>query len=121
MCPGRIFAELCRIVEKAKGNKRCMEALADVKEKTILIQATDTGEKCYFMVKNGAILGPFEGEPSQISMMVEGREDVLLDIWAGRLDPDAAFFFRKVKVKGSFHDAMKLKNLFEIVGNKSTS
>lgn len=121
MSPGTIFAELRKIVEKAKGNKRCMEGLADVKEKAILIQATDTREKCYFMVKDGAILGPFEGEPSKISLRIEGKESAILDIWAGRLDSDAAFLLRKVKVKGSFYDATKLKNLFEIVREKSTS
>jgi len=113
----RIFPTLTRIINVAKKNNRCLEELSKIKErKTIFIETTDTNEKCYFMVDNGQIIGPFRGDPAEISVKIEANTRTLLDIWLGKIDPDAAWLFRKVRVEGSFLDATRIKNLFELLG-----
>ena len=110
-----LFEELSKIVERAKNNEKCLKAIADIKEKTIFIEATDTGEKCYFQVKEGSIIGPFKGDFESPDVKLIAPEDVFLRIWKGEMDPDAGYLLGRVKIKGSFFDAVKVKNVFEIV------
>ncbi len=105
-----LYDELSRIVEKVKQDNGIMENLSDIKG-SIIFQTEDTGKKFHISVENGEILGPLDSGLNEADLCLIGKEMDFVKIIKGELDPDAAYFLGRIRFKGSFLAAVKLKNL----------
>ena len=72
---------------------------------------TDLGYKGYFTLLNGAIDGPYDGENSAAQISAEMTGDTFTGMLRKEIDPFSALVKGQLKIKASFWDLMKLKNL----------
>lgn len=94
---------------KAQGEK-FREATEDF-DRVVRFHFTDLGYKGYFSISNGAIDGPFEGDKEDAQIGVELTSDTFTGLMKKEIDPLSALIKGLIKIKASFWDLMKLKNL----------
>ncbi|MFH1007302.1 MAG: SCP2 sterol-binding domain-containing protein [Candidatus Latescibacterota bacterium] len=104
--------ELAELIESIK---RIPEVVADLEKgggrKVAVFEATDTGG-VVSIVFDGGDISACLGRVEDCDLRFQATEAIHLGILSGRLDPDSAFFARKIKIHGSLFEAIKLKNLF---------
>ncbi len=79
------------------------------RNKTIVFQAADTGLTITIKLKNGDISGSIY-DPEKYDIKFVASEDIHFRILNGDIDPDGAFFSRKIKIYGSLLDTVRFKN-----------
>jgi hypothetical protein len=94
---------------KAKGDK-FREATEDF-DRVVQFHFTDLGYKGYFSLLNGVIDGPFDGDKEDAQIGVELTGDTFTGLLNKEIDPLSALLKGQLKIKASFWDLMKLKNL----------
>jgi putative sterol carrier protein len=72
---------------------------------------TDLGYRGYFTIRDGAIEGPHDGEPPSAEISVEMTSETFMGMLNRKIDPFTALVKGQLKIKASFWDMMKLKNL----------
>jgi putative sterol carrier protein len=94
---------------KAQGD-RFREATEDF-NRVVQYDFTDLGYKGYFAIRDGAIEGPHDGEAGSAEIRVEMTSDTFMGLMNKQIDPFTAMVKGQLKIKASFWDLMKLKNL----------
>ncbi len=94
---------------KAQGEK-FKEATEDF-DRVVQYHFTDLGYKGYFSIRNGAIEGPTDGEKDDAEIKVDLTSDTFTGLMKKEIDPLSALIKGQIKIKASFWDLMKLKNL----------
>ncbi len=94
---------------KAQGEK-FREATEDF-NRTVQLEFTEPDYKGYFAIRDGAIDGPHDGEIPDAEIRVEMTGDTFTGLLRKEIDPLSALVKGKIKIKASFWDLMKLKNL----------
>jgi putative sterol carrier protein len=94
---------------KAKGEK-FREATEDF-DRVVQFHFTDLGYKGYFSLRNGVIDGPFDGGNDAAEITAEMTGDTFTGMLRKEIDPLSALLKGQLKIKASFWDLMKLKNL----------
>jgi putative sterol carrier protein len=94
---------------KAQG-ERFREATEDF-NRVVQYVFTDLGYKGYFAIRDGAIEGPHDGENAAAEIRVEMTGDTFMGLMNKEIDPFTAMVKGQLKIKASFWDLMKLKNL----------
>ncbi len=94
---------------KAQGEK-FREATEDF-DRIVRFHFTDLGYKGYFSIRNGAVEGPYDGEKEDAQIGVEMTSDTFTGLLKKEIDPFSALVKGQIKIKASFWDLMKLKNL----------
>ena len=108
---GRFFEELSSLARKIGNSQKLREKLEGI-DGDVFFEVTDTGERCSLGVREGRPYGPIAGEPEKPPVLrVRAKEEIYLKIIQGKLDPDAAYLLRKIKFKGPFLAAVKLKHI----------
>ena len=69
------------------------------------------GPPIVFVVRGGRVIAG--GRGAKPEAVVRAPLRTFVAIWLGRLDPDAAFFQRKIEVAGSLKTAVIAKNVFD--------
>lgn len=78
---------------------------------TLVLSATDTGREILITLsERGLRVGLWAGEPFDVK--IEATEKVHWAVLSGEMDADAAFFMRKVRIRGSIVTAFRVKNRF---------
>ncbi len=106
-----IMGQVNRIVETLNDDRQFLDQVAQFKGLTVVLSATDTGrelsitfdERCVRTYLNGG--GPFD-------VKILASEEVHLAMLSGKMDPDAAFFTGKARIRGSVLTAFRVKNKF---------
>lgn len=70
------------------------------------------GEWYHFMLRDGAVDGPHKGAVDNPDIRVIASEDTLRRLWSRELRPMKAFVTKKLQVKGSLEDLMRLRRFF---------
>lgn len=94
---------------KAQG-ERFREATEDF-NRVVQYDFTDLGYKGYFAIRDGAIEGPNDGENAAAEIRVEMTSDTFMGLMNKQIDPFTAMVKGQLKIKASFWDLLKLKNL----------
>ncbi len=80
-------------------------------ETTLVLSATDTGREIMVTLsEQGLRVRLWAGEPFDVK--IEATEKVHWAVLSGDMDADAAFFMRKVRIRGSVPTAFRVKNRF---------
>ena len=106
-----IMGQVNRVVETLNDDRQFLDQVARFKGLTVVLSATDTGrelsitfdERCVCSHLNGG--GPFD-------VKIQASEEVHLAMLSGKMDPDAAFFTGKARIRGSVLTAFRVKNKF---------
>lgn len=113
---GQLFEELSNLAKKVEQSEKLKDKLKGI-DGDVLFEVTDTGEKYLLGVREGKPYGPIAGETEMApSLWVRAKEDIFLRLIKGDLDPDAAYLLRKIRFKGPFFGAVKLKHILEGLG-----
>ncbi|HNW76166.1 MAG TPA: SCP2 sterol-binding domain-containing protein [Bacteroidales bacterium] len=94
---------------KAQG-ERFREATEDF-DRVVQYHFTDPEYIGHFAIRNGAIEGPFEGEKQGAEIHVEMTGDTFTGLLNKEINPLTALIKGQIKIKASFMDLMKLKNI----------
>lgn len=89
---------------------RFREATEDF-NRTVQFHFTDLDYKGFFTITDGTIDGPHDGEKPSAEIKVEMTSDTFAGLLRKEIDAFSALIKGHVKVKASFWDLMKLKNL----------
>ncbi len=89
--------------------EKTQEALEGWERKALL--TLKDGRQYHFLVANNTILVN-EGSIDDPDMRVEATEETMRKLFLGEMGATAAILKRKLKVKGSTSDLMKLKHIF---------
>jgi putative protease len=109
---GVLYRELLELVSRVQKHPTILKKIKDIKREIVLFEVVDTGERCFIEVKNGATFGPVRGEPrTPPSLVAQAKEETFLRLLRGELDPDAAYLLRKIRFKGPFFGAVRLKHI----------
>lgn len=85
-----------------------------------VFEATDTGRSVSISFAKGGVSVQM-GKGEDFSLKFEATESTYLELLSGELDPDSAFFRRRIKIIGPLTDALRLKNILfaKIIGKES--
>ena len=106
-----ILYELNQLVDVMNNDPQFVENVAKFKGTTIVLSATDT--KRSFIIKldkQGVQVHPYL--KGSYDVKIQATEQVLWEVFSGRMDADAAFFAGKASVSGSIVTAFRIKNKF---------
>lgn len=107
----QIMRDVSQVAESLNADPGLMAQMAAFNGVTLVLSATDTGRALMIVFgSNGVSTRPYAGEPCDVK--IEASEDVHWAILSGQMDADAAFFSRKVRIRGSIVTAFSLKNKF---------
>ena len=106
---GEVKEKLEYLKGKAQGEK-FREATEDF-NRTVQYDFTDLGYRGYFSIRNSSIEGPHDGDSPDAEITLTMTSDTFFKILSKELDPLSALIKGHVKIKASFWDLMKLKNL----------
>ncbi|MHA1248282.1 MAG: SCP2 sterol-binding domain-containing protein [Candidatus Thorarchaeota archaeon] len=79
-------------------------------ERTVLLTLKD-GRKYHFLVKDGTI-EIHEGGLDEYDMKIESDEDTVRKLFLEEMSAAAALLKRKLKIKGSASDLMRIRKIF---------
>ncbi len=103
-----ILEKLNMLIKLVKQDSKLVNQLS-MENKIIVFKALDTGRSITIELKNGDISG-CANEPIKYDMKFVASENIHLGILSGEIDPEGAFFSRKIKVQGSLIDIVRFKN-----------
>ena len=98
---------LGEFAEKVNGTRR-MESLLKGWDRCISVKSTDTGVSCHIQVKDRRLSLVRSGDDALESVEVEGKEDLLKDVFRGIKNPAKESLDGNLSVFGSDKDQMKL-------------
>jgi len=95
--------------------RRAPEIMGEIKgeggRKVAVFEATDTG-RCISIIFDKGDISSYVGRMDPYDLRFEATEATHLGILSGQIDPDGAFFTRKIRICGPLVEAVRLKNLF---------
>jgi len=80
-------------------------------KKVVQIDVTD-GEKYFFTLENARIGPMSKGTVSNPDIAVAGSTETFMKLKSGELRPMKAYALRKLQVKGTLEDILKLRKFF---------
>lgn len=107
-----IIEEVTKLAQMMNTDQHFLDELGAFKNTTVLLSASDTGREFLIKLdkKRGVAVQPYAGEPFKVK--IRATEQVLWDVFSGKMDADAAFFSGKATVSGSIITAFRVKNKF---------
>ncbi len=97
-----------RFNKRVEGDSRLRSELEGL-ERTIQIS---TGKSSFYLnLKDCRIDGPEEGETQGAEVTIHADEDTLKGVLTGEIPPFKAMALRKLKIKASMEDAIRLRKL----------
>jgi putative sterol carrier protein len=81
--------------------------------KTISFEFTDLGKTHYFVIEAGVPGDIIEGEPEKSNVKITTDSDTWVKIMTGEMGGMKAYTAKKLKVKGSMPDLLKLQKLMK--------
>jgi len=91
-------------------NPELGERLCELEGKVFFFEASDIGRGFFLEIRGGEIkVVLHKTTPADVTM--RGDVTVLLDVLAGRVDPDTVFFSRKLEIEGDTATAIHFKNI----------
>ena len=106
-----LFGSLNEIVKLANGNESLKPHLAAFGGSLVVFVATDTGRAVSLAFRDSTIEGR-PGVDEAFDMKFAATEGTFMELLSGSLDPDSAFFRRRIRITGNIYKAMKFKNVF---------
>ena len=106
-----LIDEVCRLMERMKGDPDFVRQVAAFKKTTLVLRATDTGRELTIILDGQAV----QVQPCAVAscdVEIQAAEDVHWAVLSGRMDADAAFFAGRVRIRGSVVAAFRVKNTF---------
>ncbi|MDI6689511.1 MAG: SCP2 sterol-binding domain-containing protein [Actinomycetota bacterium] len=97
-------------------NIHLKERLIPLNGKIFALKLTEFQRPYIFNIEEGSIRGPLPRDLTrnyQPDVIFTGSLKVFMGLFLGRIDPDAAFFRRRITVEGSLTMALTLKNIFD--------
>ena len=88
-----------------------MKALAEEKDRTIVLHFTD-GSNYILERKDGVLLEPREGKLDEPTLLVVTDTVTMDKIIKKKLNPMMAYAMKKIKVKGPMEEVLLLKDFF---------
>ncbi len=88
------------------------QRLSEIDGKVFLFEAKDIGKRfcLHINIKDGGInVVPHMRREPDVTM--SGKVEVLVNVLAGRVDPDTVFFSRKLEITGDTSVAIRFKNM----------
>ncbi|MHA1936052.1 MAG: SCP2 sterol-binding domain-containing protein [Candidatus Thorarchaeota archaeon] len=89
--------------------EKTLEAI-DGWEKTALLMLED-GREFHFIVKDNSITVN-EGPANEPELRIQSDEDTIRKLFLEQMSPTSALLKRKLKLKGSTSDLMKIRHIF---------
>ncbi len=106
-----IAQEMDRLAKGLNADARFLKQIAECTPTTLVLSATDTGREVMIVLdRKGVRVGPYDGGP--FDAKIQATEHIHSAVLTGKMDADAAFFTRKVRICGSLVAAFRLKNRF---------
>ncbi len=106
-----ILRELNQLLDVMNNDPQFIEHAARLKGTTVVFSATDTKRSFIITLdKQGAQVHPYL--KGSYDVKIQATEQVLWEVFSGRMDADAAFFAGKARVSGSVFTAFRIKNKF---------
>lgn len=78
--------------------------------KVLVFEATDSGRSVSISFSDGAVIGRIRNGGG-FNLKFQATEKTYIELLTGELDPDSAFFRRKIRIIGPVIEALKLKNI----------
>ena len=109
---GNVDNALSVLIESIRRDPEIMDEIRrEKRRKVALFEASDTGKVISIIFDKGDI-SSYLGRTDKYDLRFEATEATHLGILNGQIDPDSAFFTRKIKIYGPLIEAVRLKNLF---------
>lgn len=105
-----ISKELNRLLKIVKQDSELIDQLSK-ENKIIVFYATDTDRTITIKLGDGDIVG-YIGEPEKYDLKFAALEIIHLGILCGEIDPEGAFFSRKIRIYGSILETVRFKNMY---------
>jgi putative sterol carrier protein len=106
-----IMGQVNRVVETLNDDRQFLDQVAQFKGLTVVLSATDTGRELSIMFDRQGVCAHFNGNGS-FDVKIQATEETHLAMLSGKMDPDAAFFTGKARIRGSVLTAFRVKNKF---------
>ena len=106
---GEVKEKLEFLKSKAQGEK-FREATEEF-DRNVQYDFTDLNYRGYFSIRNGVVEGPSDGDHPDPEITVTLTSDTFFKVLNKEMDPLTALIKGHIKIKASFWDLMKLKNL----------
>ena len=95
---------------KAAGDPEFEKELQSLK-KTVQVEVTD-GEKYFFTLENARIGPMAKGITPNPDISIIGSTEVFMQLKSGELRPMKAYALRKIQLKGTLEDILRLRKFF---------
>ncbi len=105
-----IAKELNLLIDLIKKDSKLVNQLSK-ENKIIVFEAIDTGNTVTIELKKRDI-SVYIGEPKKYNIKFIAQEVILFGMLSGEIDPEGAFFSRKIKIEGSTMLAVRFKNMY---------
>ena len=105
-----IFRRMDEIVELINLDEELRDEIEVWDSKVIVFETTDTGKAIAISFADGAVIGQM-GKRENFTLKFEATERTFLELLSGELDPDSAFFRRKIRIIGPMTEALRFKNI----------
>ncbi len=105
-----IFRCMNEIIQLVNVDKELRYEIEVWDSKVIVFETTDTGKAMAISFADGAVIGQM-GKRENFTLKFEATERTFLELLSGELDPDSAFFRRKIRIRGPMVEALRFKNI----------
>ncbi len=107
--------EYVEMVKKLRGNFFTEKSKKRFRKwnKTMSFEFTDLNKTLYFIIKAGVPGEVIEGEPDKSNIKITTDSDTWVKIMTGELGGMKAYTAKKLNVKGSMPDLLKLQKLMK--------
>lgn len=95
---------------KVDGDPRLARELGGLR-RTVQVEVTD-GEWYYFVLENSHVGELFKGKVENADIRVMASTETFSQLWSGELRAMKAYATRKLHVKGSIEDLLRLRKFF---------
>ncbi len=105
-----LFRCMDEIVQLVNLDEELRDEIEVWDSKVMVFETTDTGKAIAISFADGAMIGQM-GKRRDFTLKFEATERTFLELLSGELDPDSAFFRRKIRIMGSMVEALRFKNI----------
>ena len=106
-----IFSYMNEILQLVNRDEELKDEIEAWQGKVIVFEAIDTGRSISINFTDGVAIGQIT-KRNDFNLKFEATERTYLELLTGELDPDSAFFKRKIIINGSIPLAFRFKNVF---------
>jgi predicted lipid carrier protein YhbT len=106
-----LLSHMNEVIELVNKDEELLSEIRNQNGKVIVFEAMDTGRAITIEFKNGIIEGRL-GTRQESNLRFSASEETYLKLLNGELDPDSAFFKRRIKITGPITEALRFKNIF---------